>query len=129
MNAQVLTEMVQVHTDSRGMVFESLPGQLLPHHHNVHLVVTYPGRVRGNHYHERGTESVVVVGPALVRYRVSGREHDVEVGQGEVVRFTFPPGVPHAFKNTGSGPMLLVSFNTTVFAPAAPDTIPFALLD
>ena len=43
------------------------------------------------------------------------------VPEGEVWRFEFPPGVPHAFKNTGTRPAVLVSFNTELHNQAAPD--------
>jgi quercetin dioxygenase-like cupin family protein len=64
-----------------------------------------------------------VVGPCLVRLREAGALRDVEVPAGEVWRFTIPPGVAHAYRNTGSGPMMLISFSTQVHDPLATDTI------
>jgi quercetin dioxygenase-like cupin family protein len=63
-------------------------------HTHVHTVISQPGAIRGNHRH---------------------------VPAGEAWRFAFPPGTAHAFKNTGSGPMLLVSFNTEAHDPARAD--------
>ncbi len=40
---------------------------------------------------------------------------------GEAWRFVFPPGVAHAFKNTGDRAFLLVSFNSEEHDPARPD--------
>ena len=112
---------LKVHADSRGAVFEPLEPQLLAGWRNVHAVISEPGAVRGNHAHLRGTEISAVVGPALVRYREAGSTHDAEVPAGEVWRFRFPPGVAHAFRNTGARPFVLVSFNTEEHDPAVPD--------
>ena len=112
---------LKVHADARGAVFEPLEPQLLAGWRNVHAVISEPGAVRGNHAHLRGTEISAVVGPALVRYREAGSTHDAEVPAGEVWRFRFPPGVAHAFRNTGSRPFVLVSFNTEEHNPAVPD--------
>jgi hypothetical protein len=45
------------------------------------------------------------------------------VMEGSVVRFVFPPGVPHAIQNTGTQPGLLVAFNTQIHNPSDPDTV------
>ncbi|MGC9195188.1 MAG: cupin domain-containing protein, partial [Syntrophobacteraceae bacterium] len=89
---------------------------------NVHVVVTEPGAVRGNHRHRFGIETVVVYGPALVRIREGGKSTESVVAEGDSVRFTFPPGVSHAFKNIGHGPNLLVCFNTRAHERQHPDT-------
>ena len=112
---------LEVHSDARGAVFEPLEPQLLAGWHNVHTVISEPGAVRGNHAHLLGTEISAVVGPALVRFREAGITHDAEVPGGEVWRFRFPPGIAHAFKNTGIRPFVLVSFNTEEHNPAIPD--------
>ena len=112
---------LKVHADARGCVFEPLEPALLAGWRNVHAVVTEPGAVRGNHRHLRGTEVSTVVGPALVRYREQGQVHDIVVPEGEAWRFHFPPGVAHAFRNTGARPLVLVSFNTEEHDPARPD--------
>jgi dTDP-4-dehydrorhamnose 3,5-epimerase-like enzyme len=112
---------IRVHRDPRGAVFEPLEPALLAGWRNVHAVVTEPGAVRGNHKHLVGTEMSAVLGPALVRYRENGSVRDVEIPEGECWRFTFPPGTAHAFKNTGTRPFVLVSFNTQEHDPAQPD--------
>ena len=114
--------------DARGVLVEPLTAAELGLQRNVHVVVTAEGVVRGNHYHERGTETALALGPGLVRYRDSA-DHDVRLGPGELCRFTFPPGVAHAYGATGPGPLILVVFNTSPHDRAAPDTIPAALLD
>lgn len=128
MKSDVLVELVEVLADARGLVFEPIRPDLIGQQNNVHLVLTQPGCVRGNHYHVRGTETVVVFGRALARFRVSDSERDIEVPDGKVFRFIFPPGVPHAFKNTGENLMLLVCFNTEKYDPTQPDSVPTQLI-
>jgi dTDP-4-dehydrorhamnose 3,5-epimerase-like enzyme len=112
---------LKVHADGRGAVFEPLEPALLAGWRNVHTVITEPGAVRGNHRHLRGTEVTAVLGPALVRYRSDAQVEEFNVPAGEAWRFEFPAGTAHAFKNTGSKPFVLVSFNTEQHDPDRPD--------
>jgi UDP-2-acetamido-2,6-beta-L-arabino-hexul-4-ose reductase len=121
--ARATIEIVRFPTDERGFVFEPLAANIIASQKNVHAAITAPGAIRGNHYHEHGTEVAVVVGPALVRLREEGVLRDINVPAAEAYRFTLPPLVAHAFQNTGASPMLLIAFNTTVFDPARPDVI------
>jgi dTDP-4-dehydrorhamnose 3,5-epimerase-like enzyme len=120
---QVIIEKLQPVSDVRGMVFEPLDAHGLRVQRNVHVVVTLPGHVRGNHTHRLGTEVSTVLGPAHVRYRESGQVTELQVPANEAWRFTFPPGVAHAFENCGETPMLIVSFNTQAHDPINPDTL------
>ena len=121
-------EVVKFPKDQRGFVLEPLAVELIAAQKNAHVVMTEPGCIRGNHYHEHGTEVAVVVGPALVRVREDGVLRDITVPPGEAYRFTLPPRVSHAFQNTGTGPMLLVAFNTMAFDAAKPDVISDGLI-
>ena len=125
----VTVEKVVLFQDQRGYVFEPINESELGAQHNTHVVLTEPGHVRGNHYHQRGSETLVVVGPALVRYREGGVVRDVELAPGQAARFIIPPGIPHAFKNTGDRPMILVAFNTVVHDRAHPDTVAERLIE
>ena len=118
---RVIITKLKVHLDARGAVFEPLEPRLLAGWRNVHTVITEPGAVRGNHRHLRGTEISSVTGAALVRYQEGGRVCDVRVPEGEAWRFEFPPGVAHAFKNTGERSFVIVSFNTELHDPNLPD--------
>jgi quercetin dioxygenase-like cupin family protein len=90
---------------------------------NVHVVLTGPAQVRGNHSHRKAVEVATVVGPCLVRLKEAGKIRDLSIPDGETWRLTIPPGVVHAFRNTGSGVMVLVSFSTLVHDPEGSDTI------
>jgi dTDP-4-dehydrorhamnose 3,5-epimerase-like enzyme len=112
-----------VHSDDRGVVFEPLAVEMIASQHNAHVVLSNPGAIRGNHYHLQGTETIAVVGPALVRVREDGTLRDIEVPEEKVYRFTFPPNVPHAIKNTGDRVNILAAFNTCQHDPQNPDTV------
>jgi dTDP-4-dehydrorhamnose 3,5-epimerase-like enzyme len=116
-------------SDARGFVIEPLEGERLPEQRNVHVAVTMPGAVRGNHFHERGSEVSVVMGPALVRLREDGIVRDVHVPEGRAYRFFLPPHVAHAFQNNGSKPLLIMAFNTALFDRDQPDVVRDVLIE
>jgi len=119
---RVLIEPVRAHRDPRGQLFEPLDDVELAAQRNVHVVLTLPGEVRGNHAHHTATETTTVTGPCLVRLSEPAGIRDVTVPADAIWRFTIPPGVGHAFHNTGSGVMVLVSFSTNLHDPLGGDT-------
>jgi dTDP-4-dehydrorhamnose 3,5-epimerase-like enzyme len=125
----VRIESLKVHCDARGVVFEPMAAHEIPGFRNVHVVITEPGGVRGNHRHIKGTEVATVVGPMTVCYREAGQLHTVEMMAGEIKRFWFPPGVAHAFRNHGLVPSVLTAFNTEEHDPAVPDAVREVLLE
>lgn len=125
----VRIDKVMCHRDPRGGVFEPLTGEEIARFRNVHVVISVPGAVRGNHRHARGTEVTTVTGPTWVRYREGDAVHDAHVPPGEVWRFEFPAGVAHAFKNTGEQASVIASFNTEPHDPTAPDVVREVLIE
>ena len=121
-------ERLQPREDFRGVVLEPLGPEALCAQQNVHVVITAPGGVRGNHYHEHGTEVLTVFGPALVRLHEGDRLEDVRAATGEALRITIPPGIGHAVRNTGELPMVLVSFSTAAHDHENPDVVRDMLL-
>jgi dTDP-4-dehydrorhamnose 3,5-epimerase-like enzyme len=120
-SAKVRVDVLAGFRDPRGLVFEPLPAAEIAGYRNVHVVISVPGAIRGNHRHVHGREITTVVGPMLVRVREAETVRDLNVPTGEVWRFDFPAGVAHAFKNTGAQPSVLASFNTEEHDPAHPD--------
>ncbi len=116
-------ETVNRFSDTRGFVFEPVQGELLANQRNTHVVVSRPGAVRGNHYHVRGTETLVVCGPALVRIREDNATRDISISADTTCRLIIPPGVAHAIQNTGEIDNLLVAFNTEPHDPDQPDLV------
>jgi dTDP-4-dehydrorhamnose 3,5-epimerase-like enzyme len=119
---RVRIEILQGHSDNRGILFEPLDEVDLQVQRNVHVVLTVPGAIRGNHVHISASEITTLVGPALVRLREGGLTQDYLIPSGETWRITIPPGVAHAFKNTGSEQMVLVSFSSMPHDPGGSDT-------
>ena len=119
---RVAVQSMKVHRDARGALFEPLTDTELLNQRNVHVALTQPNEVRGNHVHRTAVEITSVVGPCLVRLKEGGEIRDIEVPAGEIVRLTIPPGVVHAFQNTGEAAMVLVSFSTNLHDPAGADT-------
>ncbi|MBD3251639.1 hypothetical protein GF380_04275 [Candidatus Uhrbacteria bacterium] len=115
-------------SDARGTVFEPLAVEEMLNQKNVHVVTSKPGVIRGNHYHIEGEETIVVIGPVQVRFREDDKHQDIEVSENEVYRFIFPPGVPHAIKNTSEKTNVLIAFNTQPHDRNHPDTIREELL-
>ncbi len=116
------TSPVRVARDARGVVFEPLDAAELAAQRNLHVVITEPGHVRGNHYHRLTTETLAVLGPALVRIRAADGLRDYAVAAGEIRRFVIPPGTPHAIRHDGPQAGVLVSFATRPHDPENPDT-------
>lgn len=125
----VQKERLHLHQDPRGWICEPLKPEELNSQRNFHAVVSNPGAVRGNHYHQEGTEHLVVSGPALVRFREDSVVWDQDVPAGEIWRFVIPPGIAHAIRNTGDAPILLFGFNTKAHDPLKPDVKPYPLLE
>jgi len=122
MNSSVMIETLSFFTDARGWVIEPIGEKQIPAQHNCHVALTEPGAIRGNHFHRHRSEIFVLMGPGLVRLRENGVVREVNVPAGQAMRFTVPPNVSHAIKNTGPHPMLLMAFSTAPHDPASPDT-------
>jgi dTDP-4-dehydrorhamnose 3,5-epimerase-like enzyme len=124
----VIIETLSAFRDARGCLFEPLDAPGLARQKNVHVVQSLPGEVRGNHSHQLSTETTTVVGPCQVRFKVAGLIRDVLVPTDEVWRFTIPPGVTHAYRNTGERIMTMVSFSTQPHDAGGADTLRDSIL-
>lgn len=120
---KVRLDELNVYFDHRGFVFEPLEAEIIFSQRNVHVVMTTPGEVRGNHAHPKGTETIAVIGPAHVRFRENNELRDIEIPDKRVYRFVFPPGTPHAIKNVGNKPNFLIAFNNHTHNPMKSDVV------
>ena len=126
---KVKIEHLDVQGDERGCVFEPLEPEAIPIQRNVHVVLTQPGCVRGNHYHKRGTEVIVVHGSTLVRFRDKQVLYEEKVVDNQTVRFVIPSEVTHALKNTGSRATVMIAFNTVAHDREGPDVVRDVLIE
>ena len=120
---KVKIEQLKTRTDLRGFVFEPVAKELLVSQKNCHVVISAPDAIRGNHYHLYGSETIVVVGPALLRFKEGNDIYDFEVPSKQIYQFVIPPKVTHAVKNTGKKDNLLIVFNTVAHSSKKPDVI------
>jgi UDP-2-acetamido-2,6-beta-L-arabino-hexul-4-ose reductase len=125
----VTVERIELRQDRRGFVFEPMTTSGLKDQRNTHVVITEPGCVRGNHYHLRATETLAVFGSWLVRYREAGTMKELRFGEREPARITIPPGIPHAFQNTGNGAAILTVFSDLSRQELLNDTVPDVLIE
>jgi dTDP-4-dehydrorhamnose 3,5-epimerase-like enzyme len=116
-------------TDPRGLVVELLAPEDFASQKNAHVVVSSAEVVRGNHYHEKGRETITIIGSALVRFRENEKIEEVFVPDKEAWRFVFPSDVSHAIKNLSAERNVLVAFNTVEHDPVNPDTYPDTLIE
>ena len=71
------------------------------------MAVAPPGKVRGNHYHNRKIEWFFVpMGTALLLLKdlETEKEEEVIMGEDHLKTVKITPGIVHAIKNTGPGP-------------------------
>ena len=113
----------------RGFVFEPIAKELLSAQKNSHVVISEPDAIRGNHYHLYGTETIAVVGPALLRFKEGNDIYDVEVPSKQVYKFVIPPKVAHAIKNTGKKDNPLIAFNTVAHRSKNSDVVSEILMN
>ena len=126
---KVKIDQLDSHSDLRGIVFEPIEKESLYAQKNSHVVISEPGVIRGNHYHLHGTETIAVVGPALLRFREEDDIYDFEVPPKQVYKFVIPPKVAHAIKNIGEKDNILIAFNTVAHKSKKPDVISEILMN
>ena len=127
MNVKI--EQLKTHDDKRGLVFEPIERELIKSQQNSHVVISRPGMIRGNHYHLYGTETISVMGPALLRFKEGNKIYDFEVPIKQVYRFVIPPNVGHAIKNLSENNNITIAFNTVPHNPKTPDVISEILME
>ena len=109
--------------DARGFSF-TVPAEALAfvgRMADVHLASTRPGAVRGNHYHLRRREAIVVLPGA--KWSLHWDEGAAETAQhrefsGEsAVMVLVSPGASHAVRNDSDGLLWLVAISSETYDP------------
>lgn len=89
----------------------------------VHVVAIMPGQVRGNHYHEKTNEMLFFfAGKGAFYWEEEGRVHEHPV-DGHPILIIIPPGIKHAFRNTGETTVFLLAVRDGKFDPDAQDIV------
>ena len=110
--------------DARGFSFTA-PAEALEYvgrMADVHLASTKPGAVRGNHYHLRRREAIVVLPGA--RWSFHWDENDSEAAWhrefdgSSAVLVLVAPGASHAVRNDGQDALWLVAISSEPYDPA-----------
>ena len=125
----VKIDQLETHSDMRGIVFEPIEKESIYAQMNSHVVISEPDAIRGNHYHLSGTETIAVVGPALLRFKEGNDIYDFKVPSKQVYKFVIPPKIAHAIKNIGKKDNILIAFNTVAHNSKNPDVISEILMD
>jgi oxalate decarboxylase/phosphoglucose isomerase-like protein (cupin superfamily) len=110
--------------DTRGLSF-TLPPRVLDFLGcvaDMHLASIVPGAVRGNHYHLRRREAIVILpGPAWSLHWDEGEgmpaQHRSFPGD-EAILVLVSPGASHAVRNDRAAPLWLVACSSEPYDPA-----------
>jgi oxalate decarboxylase/phosphoglucose isomerase-like protein (cupin superfamily) len=109
--------------DARGFSFTAPPVALsfLGRVADMHLASTAPGAVRGNHYHLRKREAIVILpGTAWSLHWDEGEktaeQHRQFDGSGAILVLVSPGG-SHAVRNDGTTPLWLVACSSEPYDP------------
>jgi len=81
---------------------------------DLHIVSMKPGKVRGNHYHEKATEWILFFGGnAKLTWRELGGKtiNEIEVSGLVPTMYRIPPNIEHAVINKSKNDIYLVSIN------------------
>jgi dTDP-4-dehydrorhamnose 3,5-epimerase-like enzyme len=110
--------------DGRGVSFTVPPEALafVGRMSDVHLSSTKPGSVRGNHYHLRRREAIVVLPGAKWSFHWDEGENSPaehrEFDGSLAVLVLLSPGASHAVRNDGDADLLLVAISSESYDPA-----------
>jgi dTDP-4-dehydrorhamnose 3,5-epimerase len=121
----VLVRRLKRFTDDRGWLVElfrddELPTGFVPA--MGYISVTHPGVARGPHEHEDQTDGFVFLSGTFrlflweARSGKDARELTFDVGEGDSIFVTVPPGVVHAYKNIGESDAFVLNFPDRLYA-------------
>jgi dTDP-4-dehydrorhamnose 3,5-epimerase-like enzyme len=120
--SSVQIKKLRVVQDARGQLFEPVDVTEMLAQKNVHVVISEPMVIRGNHRHIKGSEIAAVQGPCRALFEEKGEVTEYLVPVQEVWQFSIPAGVAHAYQNIGTHPTVLIGFNSELHDPNQPDT-------
>lgn len=92
----------------------------------IYAVIIQSGEVRGNHYHKKKEEwAWVISGKAaftIGNKKTKEKERVLLDGKQKPLKgIRISPGVPHAVKNIGGEPVIMIEYSTHPFQPNEED--------
>ncbi len=120
----VVLKELQFHTDKRGWLTELFREDELPEGFRpamAYMSLTYPGITRGPHEHKEQTDYFCFIG-RFTLYLWDNRTDSPTYGNRMVIDdadrmlVVIPPGVVHAYKNTGEGDGLVINLPDRLYA-------------
>jgi len=90
---------------------------------NFHFATILQGKVRGNHFHAKKKELIVIMHSddfAIGWQRKNKKYARKFKGQGAIA-ILIPPGISHAVKNTGRKPLLIIACSDHALNTRKPD--------
>ena len=115
-------------SDERGWLIEALRGESMNGSREfgqIFVSVAKPGKVRGNHYHNRKIEWFCVptgIALLLLKDPDSGEELEIPMGEDNPKTVKITPPIIHAIKNVGDKDMVLMVYVNETFNSSDPDT-------
>ena len=121
---------LEEHSDVRGVSF-SLPEStfdFMKKIKEIHMTTILPSAVRGNHFHEKRKEFLMVLYSDVWVFGYQEKNADQPTfkhfeGKPGGIVIEVEPGIAHAFKNTGKQPMIVASFSNQGKGPKYTDII------
>lgn len=124
----VIITKLKKRSDERGWLIEVLRRESLKgfsEFGQIFMSVASPGKVRGNHFHNRKIEWFCVsigTGLLLLKDPDNGDEEEIIMGEDEPKTVKITPPIIHAIKNIGTKDMVLMVYVNEPFNPIDPDT-------
>ena len=112
-------------TDDRGWLVELFRDDELPEGFDPtmgYISVTHSGVARGPHEHEHQTDGFVFLSGVFRLFLWENRPGKepkslrMDLGEGDPVFVTVPPGVVHAYKNVGDSDAFVLNFPDRLYA-------------
>ncbi len=121
----VETKELKVIADGRGWLTEVLNDGIKDKVGNIHFCISKPGAARGNHYHKRKIEWILVTagnGKLTLEEIATKEKSELDLSGEQPLLVKVFPNIIHTIVNTGTEPMHLLIINSEKYSAEDPDT-------
>ena len=116
----------KVHKDNRGWVANLAEYATEQGHRieNIHIASIKPGEIRGNHWHKKQKEWILVFGgKGIFSWKEDGGIRKQKIEFGSQFLFEVEPGCSHAMKNIDDKDIYLCAFTDSKYNFQNPDSV------